>query len=65
MPPTETEDGARPAANVFSYVFGIFCFRSLLCIVDIVAISLNIVDKYCLGYIQVIDSNIVVLNCLY
>jgi hypothetical protein len=45
--------------------FVIYCYKSLPCIVDIVAISVSIDDKYCLGYIHVIISNIVIPNCLY
>jgi hypothetical protein len=40
----------------------IYCYKSLQCIVDIVAISLNIGDIHCLGYIHVIVSDIFILN---
>jgi hypothetical protein len=49
----------------FFNTFVINCHKSLQCIVDIVAISLNLVDLCCLGYIHVIISNLVIQNCLH
>ncbi len=47
------------------YTFVIFCYKALPCIVGIVAISLNLVDKYCWGCNHVIVGNNVILNCVY
>jgi hypothetical protein len=48
--------------------FVLYCHKSLQLVMNIVAFSSNNVDKYCLGYVDVIVCHIVILNesyCIY